>query len=115
MLGKRGVTASMAELMLKIRLMNDVNSQIRNSEFYPPQHELAEATGVTTSGQGENLHQSRRTEDSGRRTEMEVQKLKENQEVMVAQIKELTENYRMMQEQNTELLQNQQKAEATMN
>src|SRR4030067_3163997 len=109
------MAASMAELMLNIRLRNDVNSQLRNSEFYPPQPELAEAAAVTTSGQEENLLQSSWTEDSRRRTELEVQKLKENQEVMAAQIKELTENQRMMQEQNTELLQNQQKPEATMN
>src|SRR4030042_1096906 len=72
------MAASMSELMLKILLKNDVNRQVRNSKFYPPQPEPSpEVVEATTASLEENLSQSRSTEDSELRDELEAQKQKQ--------------------------------------
>ena len=97
-----------AASMTKIKLRTDVNRKFRNAKFYPPKPEpetQAETFEIRAPWVEELLRQTRQSNDSELRAELEAQKQK--QLVLEAHMKELAENQKIMQEQQAELLQNQ--------
>ena len=94
--------------MTELKLKTDVNRQFRNAEYYPQEPEpepRPETFEIRAPWVEELLIQTRQSDDSELRAELEAQKQK--QLVLEAHMKELAENQKIMQEQQAELLQNQ--------
>lgn len=101
-------------IMTNLKLRTDVNKQFRDAEYYPPEPEPQPTIfEIRAPWVEELLNQSRKSDDSELRAELEAQKKK--QQDLEDKIKEMTADQKLMKEQQAELLQNQAKADSKMN
>src|SRR4030042_6469839 len=105
------VAATMAEMQMR----SYVNRQFRSDAFYPPEPEpepQPTTFEIRAPWVEEILNQSKRTEDTELRTELDIQKKK--QQALEDKIEALATEQKLMKEQQAELIQNQVQANSKM-